>query len=282
MKVLVTGGSGLIGRHLIERLAPRHEVVSVGRTPPSNDRIEHVQQDLTMPLKGLPEGLDAVVHLAQSERYREFPEGAEDVFGVNVQSTFGLLEHARRSGARSFVVASTGGLYRPSREPIGEDATVAAESPYLRSKLIAELLAASYEELFSCVVIRPFFVYGPGPSRLLVSRLASQILSGNEILVDGLPGMRINPLHARDAAVMIEAALALEESVVLNIAGDEVVTIEELAKRLAAALGREATLRSSGADSAGDLIGDAARARRLLGVRPEIRLDEGLATLTPA
>ena len=67
MKVLVTGGSGLIGRHLIERLAPRHEVVSVGRTPPSDDRVEHVQQDLTMPLEGLPEGLDAVVHLAQSE-----------------------------------------------------------------------------------------------------------------------------------------------------------------------------------------------------------------------
>ena len=279
MKILVTGGSGLIGRHLIERLAPRHEVVSVGRTPPPDDRVEHVQQDLTMPLKGLPEELDAVVHLAQSERYREFPEGARDVFGVNVQSAFELLEHARRSGARSFVLASTGGLYRPSHEPIGEDAPVAAESPYLRSKLIAELLAASYEELFSCVVIRPFFVYGPGPSRLLISRLAGQILSGDEILVDGLPGMRINPIHARDAAGMIEATLGLEEGVVLNIAGDEVVTVAELATRLAAALGREAILRPSGADSAGDLIGDATRAKHLLGTRPEIGLDEGLATL---
>ena len=81
-------------------------------------------------------------------------------------------------------------------------------------------------------MIRPFFVYGPGPSRLLISRLAGQILSGDEILVDGLPGMRINPIHARDAAAMIEAALGLEESAVLNIAGDEVVTIEELATRL--------------------------------------------------
>ena len=115
MKILVTGGSGLIGRHLIERLAPRHEVVSVGRTPPTGrpGRARAAGPD-EAPGRASPSGLDAVVHLAQSERYREFPEGAEDVFGVNVQSTFGLLEHARRSGARSFVLASTGGLYGPA------------------------------------------------------------------------------------------------------------------------------------------------------------------------
>ncbi len=277
MRILVTGGTGLIGRQLIDRLGPRHEVIALARHPPAKEGIQWVRRDLTEPLEGLPEPLDAVIHLAQSARYREFPEGAEDVFGVNVQSTFGLLEHARRSGVRSFVLASTGGLYGFGDHPIDEEAPIVANSPYTRSKLIAELLTGSYEQFFSCIVLRPFFVYGVAGNQGLVSRFARQILAGEEILIDGLPGMRINPLYAADAATAIEAALDLGSSDVLNLAGDEVITTGDLAQKLGAALGRKAILRPSGADSPGDLIADTARMRERLGVEPGMSLDEGIA-----
>ena len=277
MRILVTGGTGLIGRQLIDRLGPRHEVVALARHPPADERIQWVRRDLAEPLEGLPDQLDAVIHLAQSARYREFPDGAEDVFAVNVQSTFGLLEHARRSGVRSFVLASTGGLYGFGDHPIDEEAPVRANSPYTRSKLIAELLTASYEQFFSCIVLRPFFVYGVAANQGLVSRFARQIHAGEEIHIDGLPGMRINPLYAADAAAAIEAALDVDSSEVLNLGGDEVITIGDLAQKLGAALGREAILRSSGADSPGDLIADTTRMRQRLGVAPAVSLDEGLA-----
>ncbi len=277
MRILLTGGTGLIGRHVLDRLTPRHEVVALARRPPDDNRVSWVSADLAEPLEGLPDRIDAVIHLAQSQRYRELPEGAEDVFAVNVQSTFALLEHARRSGVRSFVLASSGGIYAPAGEPIDEEGEIAATSTYPRSKLIGELLAASYEEFFSCVVLRPFFVYGVGGRHALVTRLAGQIAAEEEIAIDGMPGMRVNPVHASDAAAAIEAALELERSEAVNIAGEEVVSISELAQRLAAVLGREARLRDSGRDSPGDLIADTARMKRDLGVTPSVSFDEGLA-----
>jgi UDP-glucose 4-epimerase len=225
----------------------------------------------------LPDRIDGVVHLAQSMRYRDFPDGAEDVFLVNVQSTFRLLDYARRAEASSFVLASTGGLYGVSQEPIPESAPLNPTSPYLRSKRIAELLLADYTESFSTVAVRPFFVYGPGSGQMLVSRLARQILDGEEIRVDGDPGLRVNPIYVDDAAAAFEAALGVTGSEAINIAGDEVVSISDLAQRLGEALGRKAVVRHEGSGPGGDLIADTARMRSTLGVEPATDLSSGLA-----
>ena len=114
MRVLVTGANGFVGRRLLETHSGGHELVALARTRgPELPGVEWIEHDLVEPLADarLPDRIDAVIHLAQSRRYREFPEGARDVFEVNTRSTFELLEYARRAGARSFVFASTGGVY---------------------------------------------------------------------------------------------------------------------------------------------------------------------------
>ena len=115
----------------------------------------------------LPSAVDAVVHLAQSPAYKHFPEGAPDVFAVNVASTFALLDYARRASARSFVLASTGGIYDYSPAPIDEDAALAPSSHYFRSKYAAEVLMESYADLMATIALRFFFVYGPGQRGML-------------------------------------------------------------------------------------------------------------------
>jgi nucleoside-diphosphate-sugar epimerase len=224
----------------------------------------------------LPDRIDGVVHLAQSMRYREFPDGAEDVFLVNVQSTFRLLDYARRAGASSFVLASTGGLYGHSREPIPETAPLLPTSPYLRSKRMAELLLEDYAEWFSTIAVRPFFVYGPGSGQMLVARLARQVLDDQEIVVQGEPGLRINPIFVDDAAAAFEAALDLTGEQVINVAGREIVSVGDLARRLAEALGRNAVVRHEGTGPDGDLIADTQRMRTVLGVEPATPLSSGL------
>jgi UDP-glucose 4-epimerase len=283
MKILVTGASGLIGRHLVMRMTGRHELVCISRSEPDAElaaAAEWLRLDLAEPIepKWLPGSIDGIVHLAQSDRYRDFPDGIQDLFAVNVHSTLDLLEYGRRAGAEAFVLASTGGCYEPAPDPVGEDASLQPPGPYFRSKRMAELLAENYAELLGGAILRFFFVYGPGPGTRLVTRLAQRILDGEEIVIEGEPGMRLNPIFADDAAAAIEAAITLQRQEIVNVAGTEVVTVTELAHRLAGALGRVADIRHTG-ERPGDLIADIARMRDLLGVVPETSLDEGLAAV---
>ena len=283
MRILITGATGLIGRHLIERLAPGHELIGIARRDPPQELAglaDWIRQDLAEPIaaKRLPERVDGIVHLAQSERYRDFPEDAEDVFAVNVHSTLNLLEYARRTGSGAFVLASTGGSYGPAPDPIAEDAPVPAPGPYFRSKRMAELLVENYADLIGGAVLRLFFVYGPGQGEMLVMRLAERIAKGEEIVIEGDPGMKMNPIHAGDVAATVEAALALERQEVINVAGDEVVSVTDLVVRLAAALGTEAAIRHTDA-ATGDLVADTTRMKDRLGVSPGTSLDEGLVAV---
>ena len=284
MKILITGGTGLIGRRVIERMTPAHDVVALARRdPPADlDGAEWIRQDLSQPLDAgrLPAKVDGILHLAQSERYSDFPDGAEDVFAVNVKSTSELLEYGRRAGARSFVLASTGGTYAPSPEPIAEDAPLAVPGPYFRSKRMAELLVENYADLIGGAVLRFFFVYGLG-GRMLVNRLARQIHRDEEILIEGDPGMRINPIFVDDAAAAVAAALGLEKQALVNVAGQEVVTITDLVERIGVALGRGVRIRHSGA-APGDLVAATGRMQSLLGVEGGTALDDGLRSVARA
>jgi nucleoside-diphosphate-sugar epimerase len=172
------------------------------------------------------------------------------------------------------VLASTGGSYAPSPDPVAEDAPLTTPGPYFRSKRMAELLVENYAGELGGAILRFFFAYGPG-GRLLVSRLANRILAGEEIVIDGDPGMAMNPIYVDDAAAAVEAALGLSEQATINVAGDEVLRVRELVERLAEALGRKARIRP-GSAAPGDLVADTSLMRSLLGVRPEVDLDHGL------
>lgn len=283
MKVLVTGATGLIGRHLVGRLAPKHEVFAITRrpAPAAGDSVRWIEQDLAGELdtSALPESIDAIIHLAQSERYNDLPDGAPDVFALNVAATFHLLEYARGAGAETFVLASTGGLYGHSSSPISETDPVEPLNFYFRSKHLAEQLLSGYEEYLRPVALRPFFVYGPGPSEMLVSRLAKRVQAGEEITVEGDPGLRLNPIYVEDAARAFEGALVLESGGVFNVAGNETLTLSELVERLGAAAGQEPKTNGTENDPPGDLVGDIERMKAVLGVTPEVSLEQGLRSL---
>jgi nucleoside-diphosphate-sugar epimerase len=285
---LLTGATGFIGRRLLPALAARHEVVALARTPPADDAsgASWVEQDLAGPLDegALPESIDAVVHLAQSRHYKEFPERAQDIFAVNIHGTFQLLEYARRAGASRFVFTSTGGVYGHGSEHMDETDPVSPIDFYLRSKYAAELLVANYESLLTAIIFRLFFVYGPGQDRMLVPTLLQRIVGGDEVRIQGDPGVRINPIHVDDAVRVFEPALALERGGTFNVAGDEAVTLTDLVELLGAAAGVEPRVVHDLASApAGDLLGDNARMREGLGVVPSVGLREGLrSVVSPA
>jgi nucleoside-diphosphate-sugar epimerase len=279
--VLLTGATGFIGRHVLARLAGEHEVVAIARSEPAADLAglaTWIRHDLSRPLDRsvLPASVDTIVHLAQSPRYRDFPDGAADVLALNVTVPAQLLDYARGAGATRFVLCSTGGVYGLNDERVREGHAVTPLNFYLASKYAAEVLLVPYREILQTVVLRPFFVYGAGQRGMLVASLAGRVVRGEQVAVDGDPGLRVNPIHVHDAARAIAAAVRLDGSEVVNVAGDEAVTITELVRRLSQIAGTDPEIVHRGEDPAGDLLGDNSRMKDVLGVAPEVSLDDGL------
>lgn len=282
MRVLVTGGTGFIGKHVIPLLAKKHEVVALSRTDATEyENVDWIQQDLAAPLSTqlLPEQIDAVLHLAQSRHYKQFPEFAEDIFNVNVASTAELLRYAHKAGATKFVFASSGGIYQPSTQPLMESDPISPSNFYLRSKYAAELLVDGYKELMAATLLRLFFVYGSEQRDMLVPLLAGRVIRGDEIVVNGEPGIRINPIHVSDAAKAMLQALDISASGAINIAGDEHVSLTELIELLGESANRAPRIRYTESDGVTHLLGENSRMSKVLNIRPKIALAEGINEL---
>lgn len=239
MSILVTGASGLVGHSVCSFLHVIGEEVVIGAFSPRSATTEvpwsTVTADFAMPdwpLSALPKRIDGVIHLAQSRRFRDFPDGAADVFGVNVHATARLLDYAVQAGATHFVYASSGGLYRRGEAPLAENAPLDPPGDlgfYLGSKGAAEILVQSYSALLKVVILRPFFIYGPGQRRdMLIPRIFDSVKNGRAVQLDGEDGLAINPIHVEDATLAVSRAATLPRGAVINIAGPETLTLREI------------------------------------------------------
>ena len=281
--VLLTGGSGLIGRRVLERLSGEHRLWALARTNPDADGVTWIEHDLAeqeLPTS-LPASIETVVHLAQSDRFRQLPQEAPHVFDVNAGSTVRLLDWARSAGAKRFVYASTGGVYGRGSRPFTENAplpTAAVMGFYAVSKRCGELLAKTYDAHFTVVVLRFFFVYGAGQQQeMLVPRMVRSVADGTPVRLDGANGITINPTHVDDAADAVARACTLPEGATVNVAGPESLTLREMALAIGRHVGRDPVFENTGQDAL-DLLGDTARMSKLL-VPPRIRFADGVADL---
>jgi nucleoside-diphosphate-sugar epimerase len=294
MRILLSGGTGFVGGHVRSELVRRGwQVIALTRGAPEmrgadDDRIEWREVDLARPDVKIPvsERVDAVLSLAQSRHYRRFPEQAEDIFRVNVASTLALLEWARRQGTPRFVQASSANVYPRTHAPILETTPTHATSFYASSKRMAELLVESYAALLQSIVVRLFTIYGVGQADALVPSLFERIGSEQAVEIEGPRGLRLSPLHVRDAARGLVAALDLPAGragfAVYNLGGAQAVDIFELAERIGHALGQEPSFRFRGGPDPGGWVADASRAQAELGWKAEVSLDDGLAEIAAA
>jgi UDP-glucose 4-epimerase len=282
-KCVVVGATGLIGRSLVEALAPRWEVHAVTRRePPTDEAVRWHRGDVSgdAGTAGLPASVDAVVYLAQSEFFREFPARAPEVFAVNTAGVVRLLDYARRAGARTFVFASSGGVYRPADAPLDGDAPLApgpALGFYAATKLCGELLAQQYLSHFAVVLLRYFFVYGPGQrADMLMPRLTRSVRSGTPVVLQGPDGLRFNPTYVTDAARATCRAMTLRQSAAINVGGPEPVTLRAVCNEIGARVGcpPRFDVREPAAGPR-DMVADVGAMTRLLGA-PEVSVSQGI------
>lgn len=229
--------------------------------------------------EGFPAHIDAIIHLAQARNYHDFPDQAPEIFSVNTASTAMLLDYAFRAGAQHFILASTGGVYRPSTQIIDDQTPIdLPEGPlsyYFRTKLSAESLALSYASEMDIIILRPFFIYGPGQSEeKLISKLLASVRDGRKVHLTGESGLVINPVHVDDVALLLQTLLNTSGSRIINVAGPDAVTIRQIADQIGELLKCEPVFTRIGGDSL-KLIASHYEVEALLG-RKMIRFKNGL------
>jgi nucleoside-diphosphate-sugar epimerase len=226
----------------------------------------------------LPDKLDCIIHLAQSSNFRDFPQSALDVFKVNIDSTAQLLDYARRIGVKQFIYASSGGVYGNGVNPFHEHAPIVPFNQlgyYLGSKACSEILVQSYASIFKVIILRPFFMYGPGQNRnMLIPRLMDSVANGKPIVLQGENGILINPIHVKDASSAVLAAMSVQDSSTFNIAGPDILSIKQICERMGEFLGKKPIFEFK-LEKPNDLIGDISEMRNYLH-NPKIHLLEVL------
>lgn len=242
MIVLLTGSSGCVGRALLSELeSAGHEIVTIGRQGTLAASRRSISCDLVEPFscESFPTRVDAVIHLAQSRRYREFPAAAPEVFAINVAATQKLAEYALRAGAKSFLYASTGSLYVPNASPVREDAATMATSYYTASKIAAEFLASAYADVMAVGVLRLFYVFGPGQSKMLIDVLAERICHKIPVTLQGSGGIRVAPIFSADVARVFRAAAEHRWQGTYNVGSPDIYALREVAGEIGRVVGIE-------------------------------------------
>ena len=215
-RILVTGGSGFIGRHVVSVLAADGAHVRVVDLKPHPDpSVEIVVGDLGDPevlIASLEGGIDSIVHLAAVTSVLRSLEQPELTYQTNVAATASLLEAARAAGATSLVFASTNAVTGPMQAPkISEAATLRPLTPYGSTKAAAEMLMSAYTASYGlrCTCLRLTNVYGPGMQAKdsIVARLMRAIRLGTTFEIYGDGRQVRDYVHVSD--VVAAARLAL-------------------------------------------------------------------------
>lgn len=219
-RVLVTGGSGFIGRHAVAGLshAGAHvRVVDLKPHPdPSVDVVVGDIGDAEVLSEAFDGGIDSVAHLAAVTSVLRSVENPGGTFDTNVAGTHLLLEAARGAGVRSLAFASTNAVTGPMEAPaIVETATLRPMTPYGATKAAAEMLMSAYTASYGvrCVCLRLTNVYGPGMQAKdsIVARLMRAIRLEREFEIYGDGRQVRDYVHVSDVIAAMRLGLVEED-----------------------------------------------------------------------
>jgi UDP-glucose 4-epimerase len=300
-RVLVTGGAGFIGSHVVRRLSAEGWAVTVvddlsmGQRMRVPAEVTFVEADVgdRSAVTAACAGVDAVIHLAARVSVRASVQNFYEDAQTNLMGTLTVLRACLTQGVRRLVFASSMAVYADTPEPvpIAEDYPTRPLSPYGIAKRAAEeyCLQLGAAGGLETVVLRYFNTFGPGqtftPYVGVVTIFVRRLLAGEAPMIYGDGEQRRDFVHVED--VSRATVRALDGDVagqILNVGTGVPTSFNQILRMVEAALGttlrpthvpvERAELRNS--------IADISRARRLLGYAPEQRLEEGIRHLVEA
>jgi GDP-4-dehydro-6-deoxy-D-mannose reductase len=274
--VIVTGGTGFIGKYLVPKLCnDDHQVYSVDSK--SGDIVDPATW------RGFP-AADVVVHLAGRSFVPDSWSQPSEFMRINLLGTLQALDYCRAHSA-SFIFLSSYMYGEPALLPISESTELAARNPYALSKMLAEKTCQFYADSFGVkvTILRPFNVYGAGQSAsFLIPSIFDQARAGVAIRVLDLEPKR-DYIYVKDVVEAISAVINLNvKGGVFNLGSGNSHSVAELIAEIQEVLGTTLPVVSANERRPGeirDTVADITAVRHALGWVPRFSLHEGLADM---
>jgi UDP-glucose 4-epimerase len=289
MRVLVTGGSGFIGSHVVDKLRARgHEPViydlrpSPWHEPGTADTVLGSITDREALERAL-HSCDAVAHLAAMADVNDVHAEPEDAERVNARGTVAVLEAARRAGVKRIVYASTIWVYSDCEsEAVDEDTLLPAPSHlYTSTKLAGELYCKAYQELYGIdyTILRFGIPYGPrAREAAVIPAFVNKALKGEPLTLAGDGSQSRRFVYVEDLADGVALGLSdVATNRVYNLASDENVTIKQIAETVKELIGNVEIVHTPArpGDFGGKIV-CSQRARKELGWSASTPFSEGV------
>jgi UDP-glucuronate 4-epimerase len=303
MRILVTGGAGFIGSHLVEKLlATGHEVSILDDFNDFYDpqikraNVERVAGDVAIHRIDLRdsaavnllfhrEKFDAIAHLAARAGVRPSIRQPQLYYDTNVSGTLHLLEAARITGIERFIFASSSSVYGICKTvPFSEDLHLTQTiSPYAATKVAGEFLCSTYSHLYKMriVALRFFTVYGARQRPdLAIHQFTRKIHASQAIDQFGDGTTRRDYTYIDDIIQGVMAAFKYEGPLfdLFNLGESETIQLKDLIAAIEKTLGKKAKINQL-PEQPGDVpltCADISKARKLLNYNPAMPLSAGL------
>src|SRR5438093_1931947 len=303
MRILVTGGAGFIGSHLVEHLLEAgHAVVILDDFNDFYDpqikqaNIAGFAKDVTVHHVDLRDGVsvrnlfhrekfEVIAHLAARAGVRPSIQYPQLYYDANVTGTLHLFEAARVTGVQRFIFASSSSVYGASKTvPFSEEEHLTQTlSPYAATKIAGEFLCSTFSHLYQMrvVALRYFTVYGPRQRPdLAIHQFTRKIHAGQPIDQFGDGSTRRDYTYIDDIIQGTTAALDYDGPLfdIFNLGESQTTQLKDLVLAIENAVGKKAKINRL-AEQPGDMprtYADISKARKLLGYNPTTKLSEGL------
>jgi len=315
-RVLVTGGAGFIGAHLVGLLLDHgHQVTVIDDL--STGRLDNIKRFGADPhfrfaiasisneavLDRVASEVDVIIHLAAAVGVQLIVERPVHTIETNVMGTERVLRAARRYHAKVLIVSTSEVYGKGARIPFSEDddvllgPTSKSRWAYAASKLVDEFLALAYhrEHGMSVVIARLFNTVGPGQTGrygMVLPRFVAQALRGEDVTVFGDGRQSRCFCDVRDTIRALAALVETDEAVgsVFNVGGSEEISIGELAERVIRRTDSSSRVKlvpyaeayAEGFEDMARRAPDTSRIGGLIGWKPAITLDETIDAVAGA
>jgi UDP-glucose 4-epimerase len=250
MKILITGAGGFLGKCLINKLGPKHEVTATskdikefGKSKITRANIKSLDVTSTKSCFDIIRHYDVVIHLAAIIDVSYSLHHPKEVMAVNFEGTFNILEAMRKNGVKKIVYLSSQDIYGNNTNSSESNLnSIAPLNPYALSKFLSESLIKIYGSAYGIkhLILRPSHLYGKGQVKGIIPMLLEKIRKGDTVEIGN--NVKRDFLNVEDLANAVELTLSLDKNDIINVGTGKSSNLKEVIKMIGAIYGKELTV----------------------------------------